>query len=128
MEAIGEDLGEAYDAGSWLARPAHLHPVPSEDPLTGPLQAPASRPGPGRQDVLDGVAAQLAAAALAAPDLLTTASHAEAADYAARIEGLARSMEYLQLLAAGAVDRTRTQAINDAATATPRAARSHPRE
>ena len=124
MEAIGEDLGRAYDAGSWLPRPARLHPVPSEDPLTGPLQASAS--GPGGQDVLDGLAAQLAAAALAAPDLLATASHAEAADYAARIEGLARSMEYLQLLAAGAVDRTRTQALNDAATAKTRPARTRP--
>ncbi|TQJ58678.1 uncharacterized protein DUF222 [Arthrobacter sp. SLBN-83] len=124
MEAIGEDLGRAYDAGSWLPRPARLHPVPSEDPLAGPLQASAS--GPGGQDVLDGLAAQLAAAALAAPDLLATASHAEAADYAARIEGLARSMEYLQLLAAGAVDRTRTQAINDAATAKTRPARTRP--
>ncbi len=122
MEAIGEDLGEAYDAGNWLPRPARLHPVPSQEPSTGPLQAPAS--GPGEQDILDWVAAQLAAAALAAPDLLATASHAEAADYAARIEGLARSLEYLQLVAAGAVDRTRTQAINDAATARNRAGRS----
>ena len=121
MEAIGEQLGEAYDAGSWLPRPAHLHPVPSEDPFTGPLQASAS--GPTEQAVLDQLAAQLAAAALAAPDLLATANHAEAADYAARIEGLARSTEYLQLLAAGAVDRTRTQAINDT-TARTRAARS----
>ncbi|WP_286401151.1 HNH endonuclease signature motif containing protein [Pseudarthrobacter defluvii] len=122
MEAIGEDLGRAYDAGSRLPRPARLRPVPSEDPLTGPLQASAS--GPGEQDVLDRLAAQLAAAALATPDLLATASYVEAADYAARIEGLARSVEYLQLVSAGAVDRTRTQAINDAATAKTRAARS----
>ncbi|MFB0840389.1 DUF222 domain-containing protein [Arthrobacter sp. E44] len=118
MEAIGEDLGRAYDAGCRLPRPAHLHPVPSEEPV----QPSAS--GPGEQDVLDGLAAQLAAAALDAPGLLATASHAEAADFAARVEGLARSIEYLQLLAAGAVDRTRTQAINDAATAKTRAGRS----
>ncbi|TQJ58176.1 uncharacterized protein DUF222 [Arthrobacter sp. SLBN-83] len=90
--------------------------------MAGPLQASAS--GPGGQDVLDELAAQLAAAALAAPDMLATASYVEAADYAARIEGLARSVEYLQLVAAGAVDRTRTQAINDAATAKTRATRS----
>ncbi len=88
------------------------------------MQASAS--GPGGQDVLDGLAAQLTAAALAAPDVLATASYVEAADYAARIEGLARAMEYLQLLAAGAVDRTRTQAINDAATAKTRPARTRP--
>ncbi|UKA67172.1 HNH endonuclease [Arthrobacter sp. FW306-05-C] len=118
MEAIGEDLGRAYDAGCRLPRPAHLHPVPSEEPV----QPSAS--GPGEQDVLDGLGAQLAAAALAAAGLLATASHAEAADFAARVEGLARSIEYLQLLAAGAVDRARTQAINDAAAAKTRAGRS----
>ncbi|MFC4397773.1 HNH endonuclease signature motif containing protein [Arthrobacter sedimenti] len=84
----------------------------------------ASALGPGEQDVLDRLAAQLAASALAAPDLLATASYVEAADYAAQVEGLARSVEYLQLVSAGAVDRTRTQAINDAATAKTRAGRS----
>ncbi|MFP5310958.1 MAG: DUF222 domain-containing protein, partial [Actinomycetes bacterium] len=75
-------------------------------------------------DVLDGVAGQLAAAALSAPGLLATATHVEAADFADRVEGLARHVEYLQLLAAGAVDRTRTQAIADAAAAKNRPART----
>lgn len=76
------------------------------------------------QDLLDELAAQLGAVALAAPDLLAAASHTEAADYATRVEGFARSMEYLQFLAAGAVDRTRTQATSDAAAAKTRSGRS----
>ncbi|WP_306897832.1 HNH endonuclease signature motif containing protein [Arthrobacter sp. B1I2] len=71
---------------------------------------------PGR-DVLDGLAAQLAAAALAAPGVLATATYAQAADFADHVERLSRNMEYLQLLAAGTVDRTRAQAIRDAAAA-----------
>ncbi|GGH98490.1 hypothetical protein GCM10007170_31150 [Arthrobacter liuii] len=74
--------------------------------------------------MLDELAAQLGAVALAAPDLLAAASHTEAADYAARVEGFARSMEYLQFLAAGAVDRTRTQATSDAGAAKTRSGRS----
>ncbi|MDQ0770922.1 hypothetical protein QF031_003671 [Pseudarthrobacter defluvii] len=118
MEAIGEQFGEAYDAGSWLPRPAHLHPVPSEVPSQPPVS------GPGQQDILDGLASQLAAAALAAPGILATATYEEAANFAARAEGLARSVEYLQLAGAGAVDRTRTQAISDAAAAKTRAGRA----
>ncbi|MEW1951660.1 HNH endonuclease, partial [Pseudarthrobacter sp902506025] len=121
MEAIGEHLGEAYgrkayDAGSWLPHPAHLHAVPGE-------ASQHRATGPGHQDLLAGLAARLAAVSLAAPDVLESASYLEAAEFAARAEELARSVEYLQLLGAGAVDRTRAQAITDAA-ATARAARS----
>ncbi|WP_164205216.1 HNH endonuclease signature motif containing protein [[Micrococcus luteus] ATCC 49442] len=55
------------------------------------------------------------AAAAAAPAHLALASHVEAADYAGLTEELSRTVEYLQILSAGAVDRTRTQAIADAA-------------
>src|SRR6478736_5578385 len=121
MEAIGEHLGEAYgrkayDAGSWLPHPAHLHAVPAE-------ASQHRATGPGHQDLLAGLAARLAAVALAAPGVLASASYLEAAEFAALAEELARSVEYLQLLGAGAVDRTRTQATTDAA-ATTRAARS----
>lgn len=121
MEAIGEHLGaaygrKAYDAGSWLPHPAHLHAVPAE-------ASQHRATGPGHQDLLAGLAARLAAVSLAAPDVLESASYLEAAEFAARAEDLARTVEYLQLLGAGAVDRTRTQAITDAA-ATTRAARS----
>ncbi|VXB86776.1 HNH endonuclease [Arthrobacter sp. 8AJ] len=121
MEAIGEHLGaayggKAYDAGSWLPRPAHLHAVPGE-------ASQHRATGPAHQDLLAGMAVRIAAIAVAAPDVLASASYLEAAEFAARAEDLARSVEYLQLLGAGAVDRTRTQATTDAA-ATTRAARS----
>ncbi|MEO8281909.1 MAG: hypothetical protein ABI568_00665, partial [Pseudarthrobacter sp.] len=56
------------------------------------------------------------AAVAAAPDHLALAGYIEAAEFAAHTEELSRSAEYLQILSAGAVDRTRTQAITNAAT------------
>ncbi|HJW00194.1 MAG TPA: DUF222 domain-containing protein, partial [Arthrobacter sp.] len=53
----------------------------------------------------------------AAPGALAMAGYVEAADFADMAEELSRTVEYLQILGAGAVDRTRTQAITDAATA-----------
>ncbi|WP_307608630.1 DUF222 domain-containing protein [Pseudarthrobacter sp. W1I19] len=67
----------------------------------------------------------LAQAAAAAPSILAGASYVEAANYAAGVEDLSRTMEYLQVLCAGTVDRTRTQAI--AAADAARASRSHTR-
>src|SRR4051812_32899942 len=117
MEAIGEQLEKADDAGSWLPRPAHLHAVPQAVACAVRLGEP-SPAGPAGQELLERLAAGLAGAALAAPGVLATATYAGAADYADHIEGLSRTIEYLQLLAAGAVDRTRNQAIQAAATAT----------
>ncbi|HJV98472.1 MAG TPA: hypothetical protein VJ617_05200, partial [Arthrobacter sp.] len=51
------------------------------------------------------------AAAVAAPGALAMAGYVEAADFADMAEELSRTVEYLQILGAGAVDRTRTQAI-----------------
>ncbi|WP_461189278.1 HNH endonuclease signature motif containing protein [Arthrobacter sp. Z4-13] len=64
----------------------------------------------------------LAAAAAAAPSRLAAADYVEAADFAGQVEELSRGVEYLQILAAGVVDRTRARAIADAGTA--RACRS----
>lgn len=61
------------------------------------------------------------ASAVAAPGALAMADYTEAAHYAGMAEELSRTVEYLQILSAGAVDRTRTRAINEAAT---RAARN----
>jgi hypothetical protein len=82
MEAIGEDLGQADDAGSWLPRPAHLQAVPrqgaatDEEPSRRSHGLPAATAPVGRdvapvaRNLLDGLGAQLAAAALAAPEVL----------------------------------------------------------
>ncbi|SEP91530.1 hypothetical protein SAMN05444745_102415, partial [Arthrobacter sp. OV608] len=64
----------------------------------------------------------VAQAAAAAPSILAGASYVEAANYAAGVEEISRTVEYLQVLSAGTVDRTRTQAI--AAADTARASRS----
>ncbi len=64
------------------------------------------------------------AAVAAGPDFLAMAGYAEAADYASQVEDLSRSVEYLQVLGAGAVDRTRAQAITDAAAARTRTGRT----
>ncbi|MFH5879640.1 DUF222 domain-containing protein [Arthrobacter sp. NA-172] len=61
--------------------------------------------------------AVLDAAIGSAPDELGTSSFVEAADFAGLAEELSRRVEYLQLLAAAAVDRTRTEAINAAGPA-----------
>lgn len=113
MEAIGEQLdgpfgglfgGNADDAGSRRTSPARLRAVPG-----GEGSGPA---------ILGALAEELATAALAAPGVLATATYVEAADYAARVENLARTVEYLQLISALTVDRTRTQAITQAAART----------
>lgn len=109
MEAIGEQLDESFgglfgglfggnadDAGSRRTSPARLRAVPG-----GEGSGPA---------ILGALAEGLATAAVAAPGVLATATYVEAADYAGHAEELARTVEYLQLLAAAAVDRTRTQA------------------
>jgi hypothetical protein len=56
------------------------------------------------------------AAAADAPGTLAMASYVDAADFAGLVEDLSRTVDYLQILAAGAVDRTRTQAITAATT------------
>jgi hypothetical protein len=64
----------------------------------------------------------LAEAAAAAPTILAGADYVEAATYAGEVEELSRGVEYLQVLSAGTVDRTRTQAV--AAADAARASRS----
>ncbi|MFP3459917.1 DUF222 domain-containing protein, partial [Arthrobacter globiformis] len=58
----------------------------------------------------------LDAATAAAAEELAAANFIQAADFAELIEKLSRRVEHLQVLAAGAVDRTRTEAIYAAQT------------
>ncbi|HYH77917.1 MAG TPA: hypothetical protein VD841_10500, partial [Arthrobacter sp.] len=124
---------EASDGGARVMWPARhwLHagtadavPVTGTGPLVadfGKSAAESTRPGAAAPvtdiDVLRQALAVVNAAAMNAPDTLAMASYAEAADFAATAEEISRSVEYLQILGAGAVDRTRTQAITAAATA-----------
>lgn len=63
---------------------------------------------------LDRAGILASAATSVAADSLHAGSYVEAAYAAVAVEELARRVEYLQLLAAGAVERTRTKAISEA--------------
>ena len=64
----------------------------------------------------------LEAAVESAREELALAGFAEAADFAGLAEEISRRFEYLQVLAAAAVDRTRTEAISNAARPASKAA------
>ena len=122
----GASSSRAYGAG---ARPdradrvgVRCAPFTQAAGLVEPGEAPASAGGfgAGAAALLHAIAA-VNASAVAAPGALAMADYTEAAHYAGMAEELSRTVEYLQILSAGAVDRTRTRAINEAAT---RAARN----
>ncbi|MDQ0925228.1 hypothetical protein QF038_003736 [Pseudarthrobacter sp. W1I19] len=141
-----------YDDGAPLSPGWPLHAVPTEptpadgEPAapaetdsapTGPAEAAsaltgtATGPAPadsllvGEPLGLAELGRLVAQAAAAAPSVLAGASYVEAAKYASDVEEISRSVEYLQILSAGTVDRTRTQAI--AAADAARAGRSRTR-
>ncbi|GAB15200.1 hypothetical protein ARGLB_083_00890 [Arthrobacter globiformis NBRC 12137] len=66
---------------------------------------------------LNAALALLESATSSAPEELAAANFLQTADFAELTEKLSRRVEHLQVLAAAAVDRTRTEAINAAATA-----------
>ncbi|MFB8368251.1 DUF222 domain-containing protein [Pseudarthrobacter sp. NPDC055928] len=109
----GASRGRAFDGGVRAAR-SDKQFVPTSEVAASCLPSPA---GPPDASVLAEAIAVVKAAAAAGPGFLAMAGYAEAAEYASQVEDLSRSVEYLQVLGAGAVDRTRTQAIADAATA-----------
>ena len=133
MEAIGDQRAEFGGSAAVLPRPA---PQPRRrfeayDDGTRPglparlPVASAASPASGLVDPdLAEIGGLLASFAVAAPELLASADYVEASGFAARVEEISRTVEYLQVLAAGTVDRTRTQAITAAATARASAARS----
>ncbi|MFJ6157604.1 HNH endonuclease [Pseudarthrobacter sp. NPDC092184] len=93
-------------------------PAPAGDDASGRVEETGGQPQAGLAEI----GGLLNAAALAAPDALAVAGYVDASDFAGQVEDLARSVECLQLLAAGAVDRTRSEAITAATAA--RSARS----
>ncbi|QDY89637.1 DUF222 domain-containing protein [Arthrobacter sp. UKPF54-2] len=80
---------------------------------------PAGRPdGEGRRvPPLDSVLGQLRGFCATAVGDAALLGFAEAAEFAGRVEEITRAAEYLQLVAAGAVQRTRFEAANDGAPA-----------
>ncbi|ACL38482.1 hypothetical protein Achl_0483 [Pseudarthrobacter chlorophenolicus A6] len=100
-----------HDAGPQVRTAAHLRPVPGyllpDQSADQPLDLPLD---------LSSLTARVAAAAVAAREALPTAGYVTAATFAADVEELSRCAEYLQLIAAGAVEHTRTRAIADAET------------
>ncbi|MFF1252817.1 HNH endonuclease, partial [Pseudarthrobacter sp. NPDC058329] len=113
-DAAGPDDAGTDDAGPQAPATVATH-------VAEPL-APATVPGPDAPLSLTEINRLLVAAAAAAPAMLAAADYVEAANFAGTVEEASRSMEYLQVLAAGTVDRTRNQAI--AAADAARAGRS----
>ncbi|MFE5839980.1 hypothetical protein ACFQ50_24355, partial [Arthrobacter sp. NPDC056493] len=82
------------------------------------VQASAEPASPARATPdLQASLALLESATAAAPEELAAANFLQAADFAELTEELSRRVEYLQLQAAAAVDRTRAEAITAAGTA-----------
>ncbi|WP_258064442.1 13E12 repeat family protein, partial [Arthrobacter sp. ZGTC131] len=142
MEAIGEGVSGTFgrgaaDAAAMPARRAtSLRSVPDSGAF--PLASLAGAPALTDTNVDGGAAAAdsaftggvfsggamanlrrcrglLEAAVESAREELALAGFAEAADFAGLTEEISRRFEYLQVLGAAAVDRTRTEAISNAA-------------
>lgn len=113
MEALGNQPAKSGGQTAVLTRAvspfggASSNAMPDAGTRVSPLDADA------------GLAAAIAltlAAASSAPATLAKAGYVEASEFAGHVEELSRTVEYLQILAAGAVDRSRAHAIIAAAT------------
>jgi hypothetical protein len=112
--AAGATPANAEQAGLGQAGPTRADSEPAGLGHTGSTRAESAPPesgGAGQPLNLAEIGRLLAEAAAAAPSMLAGADYVEAANYAGQVEELSRGMEYLQVLSAGTVDRTRTQAI-----------------
>ncbi|WP_314195018.1 DUF222 domain-containing protein, partial [uncultured Arthrobacter sp.] len=114
-DASDSGAAASFDAGSGSALAAAL-PGTRGPALAGPVSASLASPALATPD-LKAALALLDSATDAAPEELSAANFLQAADFAELTEKLSRRVEHLQVLAAAAVDRTRTEAINAAATA-----------
>ncbi|MDT0196862.1 DUF222 domain-containing protein [Arthrobacter sp. AB6] len=127
MEAIGEHLEEfgglaALASHALPIRHGHLHAVPADS--TASPSGSGVLPVPGDMDMdmdelsavgLSGLGDLLNAVVANSAGPLRRASYVEVSRFAGQVEDIARTIEHLQLLSAGAVDRKRTEAIADAA-------------
>ncbi|MDF9751789.1 hypothetical protein M2428_003260, partial [Arthrobacter sp. ES3-54] len=86
--------------------------IACEDTDRGP--APVRQPG---VDGVDGALAALQAVSATAVEDAGSWGFRAASDFAGRVEEFSRTVEYLQLVAAAAVDRTRKQSANTAGAA-----------
>ncbi|UZX05262.1 DUF222 domain-containing protein [Arthrobacter sp. CDRTa11] len=123
---------KASDGGARHGGPSHLRAVPANPAWTAEADTRAKSAGPAEASGvtetvgptgtigLAGLVSLLNRVAAAAPDTLALAGYVEASNFAGQVEELARTVDYLQILSAGAVDRTRTQAITEANTRTSR--------
>ncbi|MDR6637749.1 DUF222 domain-containing protein [Paenarthrobacter nitroguajacolicus] len=122
-----ESDGQVLERRPGLSGAGTLLVAPGESPATMRLEGPAGRatasPGEGTSDGPDTIARlgclsealedsataleELRASAMTESGLLGLV---EAADFAGRVEELSRSLEYLQVVAAQAVERTRNEA------------------
>ncbi|MFI2564876.1 hypothetical protein [Paenarthrobacter sp. NPDC018779] len=93
--------------------PEHLRPetsAPSKQAFSEPLEGSLGGLGASLSDALDDGAAALETLRDTALPTARLFDFQEAADFAGRVEELARSIEYLQIVAAQAVERTREEA------------------
>ncbi len=120
---VKADVAEPLPAAGHASAPLPPDSPSSPDQPLAAAPFPAGYPsGVDEPLSLSEIGGLLAAAAAAAPRILAGAGYVETADFAGQVEELSRSVEYLQILAAGTVERTRTQAI--AAADAARAGRS----
>jgi hypothetical protein len=112
-------IKDASDGGA-AAGPATIGSTTPGPVPVGLAPAEPAAPALTTSD-LEAALALLVTAITAAPDELAGANFLQAADFTELTEELSRRVEYLQLVAADAVDRTRTEAIK-AAEASSRAA------
>jgi hypothetical protein len=123
MEAIGgRSVGTAGRAAVPGPRTSPLRSVPdtgtcAPGQLSSTAVADTSSSDGGAFECLRQCLALAEATAGSVPDELALAGFREAADFADLAEELSRRVDHLQLLAAAAVDRTRTAAINAAGPA-----------
>ncbi len=127
MEAVGElapnqapRLGQ-YSSAQFVPEPLRrtLHAVPPAGRCGSRPESDGGQPALGSDGDGSGDLARslellksLCSTAVAETALL---GFREAADFAAGVEEVSRAVEYLQVVAAGAVDRTRRQAISSCA-------------